>query len=215
MSNRTRQNTKGADRKMEMTSDIPDRGRHQKSRPSFRPKTFYGGVPSWPRVSCKSLGSYLHGQGHSVGWNPNKYLLKFWKFCIRMWCRSSCALFWASVVWQFWMAVLKVKVTVRILILGEYLSGWYLLNHLTFLNETWYDGASSWCRVLSKKVFKVKVWSQILKKKFFFHNSQTSEPFAIWQFWYCCQGHSEHSDLQRIFFWMIFSELLHLFNEIW
>ena len=72
---------------------------------------------------------------------------EFRTFCNQPWHSgaSSCA------VWQFCIAVHKVKVTMRVQILREFLSWWNLMNHLTFCNETWYVGVSWWPRVSCKK----------------------------------------------------------------
>ena len=59
---------------------------------TFCNQTWYCGAPPWARMSCKKLGFYLQGQGHSVGlYNQNMmvstislYLLlalNQWVFC--------------------------------------------------------------------------------------------------------------------------------------
>ena len=89
-----------------------------------------------------------------------------------------------SVVWQFWIAVLKAKVTVKVRILREYLSWWYILHHLTFCNEARYVSciimALSVVRKVGVPIFKIKVTLQpeLLKNKTCFHISSTFEPFA-------------------------------------
>ena len=125
-----------------------------------------------------------------------------------------------SVVWQKWIAVFKVKDAVRVQIVGVYLSGWSLLSHSTFRNETWYDVASSWPRVSCKKVgfqssrSRSQCWLKKEEERRFFHISCTSEPFATKldmvvhdhkleccvTILDCCsqgQGHSEGSDIVR------------------
>ena len=87
---------------------------------------------------------------------------------------------WCITITQsVWIAVFKVKVTVRVQILREYLSGWYLLNHLTFMNEAWYAGASSWPGVPCKKFgfLSSRSWSQCGLKSSR-NNLLKFEPFA-------------------------------------
>ena len=67
-------------------------------------------------------------------------------------------------MWKGWVLIFKVKVTVRVQILKEYLSRRYLLNHLTFRHETWYDGASWWCIILTWRVMQ-KGWVPSFKVK--------------------------------------------------
>ena len=45
------------------------------------------------------------------------------------------------------ITMFKVKITAKIQNVSECLSGWYLMNHRTFCNQTWYGGATSWARV--------------------------------------------------------------------
>ena len=46
----------------------------------------------------------------------------------------------------------KIKVTAKVQNFCGCLSGWYLLNHWTFFDQTWYGAASSWARVPSGKM---------------------------------------------------------------
>ena len=49
-------------------------------------------------------------------------------------------------MWKNGITAVKVKVTVKVQNVSEYLSGWYLLNGRTFWYQTWYGDAASWAR---------------------------------------------------------------------
>ena len=136
---------------------------------------------------------------------------------------------------EFWIAVFKVKVTVRVQIIQEYLCGWYLLNQLpSFMNLVW------WCIIMTRGVmrkgwvpiFKVKgtVRAQKLQKICFFRISWSFEPFVtrlavpvhhhksefcVTILDCCPQGHNEGPNLQGIFVRTISFEPLNFLNETW
>ena len=47
-----------------------------------------------------------------------------------------------------WIALYKVKVTMKVWNVNEFMSGWYLWNQSTFCNQTWYGG----CIIMSWNV---------------------------------------------------------------
>ena len=62
----------------------------------------------------------------------------------------------------------KAKVTAKVQNVSDWLSGWYLLNDLTFCRQTSYGNALLWARMPREKcfaVFKVKttVWAHTIK----------------------------------------------------
>ena len=146
-------------------------------------------------VMQKSLVSMVQdlGHTHSVESDPQKFCFFHISWIFEPFA-TKIGIYWCiimswSVVWHFWSAVLKVMVTVRVQIPRTYFSGWYLLNHLTFLHETWYVGASSWPRVSCKRSRSQCGLKSLKNNLIFFHISWTSKSFAItsrsvvWQFW--------------------------------
>ena len=64
-------------------------------------------------------------------------------------------------MWENWIALVKVKVIMKVKSVNECMSEWYLVKHQTFCNQTWYTDASSQAGMLCKKIglhiFRVKV----------------------------------------------------------
>ena len=52
-----------------------------------------------------------------------------------------------SVLCKNWATMFKVKVATKVQNVGEFLSGWYLLNYRSFWYQTWYGDVASWASV--------------------------------------------------------------------
>ena len=128
-------------------------------------------------------------------------------------CPSAKCFKQRSVVWQFWIAVLKDG-SQWVQILLEYLSRQYLLNHLTLLDKTWYNGASSQPVVTCKMVGFYRQGHSVgsnPQKCTFCDIAWTLKAFCnqIWYsgslrvggvtIWDCCQGHSKGANPLGIF----------------
>ena len=70
-------------------------------------------ITTWGVI--QSLGSYLQCQGRSVAPNPQTLILMCWTFCNQTWYSCIVELHHKPVMWQFWIAVVKVTVSVQIL----------------------------------------------------------------------------------------------------
>ena len=108
-------------------------------------------------LSAKNLGSYLQGQGHSARSNPQKIFHISWTskpFATR-YSGASSRVLECCVTKQFWIAILKVKVTVRVQVFQDCLS----LKTLSVIG-TLISSSSIFVRTVSSeplKLVKVKL----------------------------------------------------------
>ena len=156
---------------------------------TFCSQNCYGDASSWSRLLCKKIGLLSSSSGLQWGliWCNmivsttsaelliflHSHLICIWWYIIISW----------SVLCFFFIAVYKVRVIAMVWNLNEYLFRWYLLNHLTFCNQTWYGGVWSWAGASSRNIvllIKVKVTGRacIIKIWLFL--------LYLLNFWYVC-----------------------------
>ena len=80
------------------------------------------------------------------------YLLNFWSVCKQIWFTLMVHHHKFECPVKKWIAVFKVRVTVKAWSVHECLFWWYLLNHSTFCNQIWYGGVLSWVGVSCRKI---------------------------------------------------------------
>ena len=121
----------------------------------FWNQTLNVGVLSWDRLSWRKnvlLSSRSRSQWGLIIkiWLFNNIFCTYYLFATKLGLmvhhhKLECLL-------KHLYAVYKVKVTAKVWNISECLSWQYLLNHLTFCNQTWYGGVLSWAGLSCKNI---------------------------------------------------------------